>query len=60
MKQIFLPYWAFVVAQIVKNLPGMQDTHVLSLDWEDPLEKVMNVVAYLEINFISFRPDIEL
>ena len=44
---------------MVKNLPAMQDTHVLSLDWEDLPEKVMNVVAYLEINFISFRPDLE-
>ena len=44
---------------MVKNLPAMQDTQVISLDWEDPLEKVMNVVAYLEINFISFRPALE-
>ena len=30
---------AFVVAQTVKNLPGMQETWVRSLAWEDPLEK---------------------
>ena len=24
---------------MVKNLPKMQETWVLSLDWEDPLEK---------------------
>ena len=31
--------WAFVVAQLVKNLPAMQETWVGSLGWEDPLEK---------------------
>ena len=30
---------AFLVAQIVKNLPAMQQTWVWSLGWEDPLEK---------------------
>ena len=29
------------MAQIVKNLPAMQETRVSSLDWEDPLEKGM-------------------
>jgi len=29
------------VAQTVKNLPAMQETQVLSLGWEDPLEKGM-------------------
>ena len=27
------------MAQLVKNLPAMQETWVQSLDWEDPLEK---------------------
>ena len=27
------------VAQLVKNLPAMQETWVQSLSWEDPLEK---------------------
>ena len=27
------------VAQLVKNLPAMQETWVQSLGWEDPLEK---------------------
>ena len=31
--------WASLVAQLVKNLPAMQETWVLSLGWEDPLEK---------------------
>ena len=33
--------WASLVAQIVKNLPAMQETRVQSLDREDPLEKIM-------------------
>ena len=30
---------AFLVAQLVKNLPAMRETWVQSLGWEDPLEK---------------------
>ena len=30
---------ASLVAQLVKNLPAMQDTWVRSLVWDDPLEK---------------------
>ena len=29
------------MAQMVKNLPAMQETQVWSLGWEDPLEKGM-------------------
>ena len=28
-----------LVAQLVKNLPAMQDSWIRCLDWEDPLEK---------------------
>ena len=31
--------WVPPVVQLVKNLPAMRETWVLSLDWEDPLEK---------------------
>ena len=34
-----MPLWASLVAQLVKNLPAMQETWVLSLGWKDPLEK---------------------
>ena len=34
---------ASLVAQIVKNLPAMQETQVQSLIWEDPLEKRMTI-----------------
>ena len=30
-----------MTAQLVKNLPAMQETSVRSLGWEDPLEKGM-------------------
>ena len=30
--------WASLVAQLVKNLPAVQETWVQSLGWEDPLE----------------------
>ena len=32
-------YFVKLVAQIVKNLPAMQETQVQSLGWEDPLKK---------------------
>ena len=33
--------WASLVAQMVKNLPAMQETSVRSLGWKDPLEEGM-------------------
>ena len=33
--------WASLVAQMLMNLPAMQDTWVHSLGWEDPLEEGM-------------------
>ena len=33
--------WASLVAQVVKNLPAMQETWVRSLGWKDPLEEGM-------------------
>ena len=33
--------WASLVAQMVKNLPAMQETWVQPLGWEDPLEEDM-------------------
>ena len=38
-KQRHSMWWAFLVAQLVKNLPAMRKTWVQSLGWEDPLEK---------------------
>ena len=33
--------WAFLVAQMVKNLPAMWEIWIQPLDWEDPLEEGM-------------------
>ena len=35
--------WASLVAQMVKNLPAMQETQVQTLGQEDPLEKGMAI-----------------
>ena len=34
-----LGYQSSLIAQLVKNLPAMQETLVRFLGWEDPLEK---------------------
>ena len=38
-KEVELIYGASLVAQMVKNLPAIQETQVQSLGWEDPLEE---------------------
>ena len=42
----------FLMAQLIKNLPAMQETWVQSLGWEDPLEKGMathsSILAWTE------------
>ena len=37
--ELHTKYWASLIAQLVKNLPAMQETLVQFLGWEDPLEK---------------------
>ena len=32
-------HWAFLVAQLIKNPPAMQETWFQSLGWQGPLEK---------------------
>ena len=34
-------YWAFLVTQMIKNLPAVWETWAWPLGWEDPLEKDM-------------------
>ena len=38
-------YGTSMVAQMVKNLPAMQETWFRSLGWEDPLEKGMAIYS---------------
>ena len=47
---------ASLVAQIVKNMPEMQETQVQSLGWEDPLEKEMATRSSTP----AWRPILEL
>ena len=35
------PYWASLIAQLVKNLPAIQETPVRFLGWEDPMREGM-------------------
>ena len=39
--EVYLWTWASLVAQLVKNLPAMQETRVQFLGRKDPLEKEM-------------------
>ena len=43
--------WASLLAQSVKNMPAMQETWVLFLDWDDPLEKEMETHS----SFLAWR-----
>ena len=43
---LFTTMWASLVAQLMKNLPAMQETWVQSLSWEDALEKEMAPFQY--------------
>ena len=45
------------MAQMVKNLPAMQDTLVVSLSWEDPLEKGMATHSSILAWRISWTED---
>ena len=38
---IYIDFWASLRAQLVKNLPAMQESQIQSLGREDPLEKEM-------------------
>ena len=38
-------HWASLVAQMVKNLPAMQETWVQSLGWEDHPKKEMATLS---------------
>ena len=36
---LYIYFKSYICMNVVKNLPAMQETWVLSLGWEDPLEK---------------------
>ena len=39
ISRIYIVFGASLVAQMIKNLPAMQDTWVQNLGFKDPLEK---------------------
>ena len=43
--KVFILWGASLLAQTVKNLPAVQETQVLSLGQEDPLEKGMATLS---------------
>ena len=43
------------MAQMVKTLPAMQKTQVLSLDWEDCLEKEMDTHSSILLEYSMYR-----
>ena len=45
-KTIILEEEASLLAQLVKNLPAVQETWDQSLGWEDPLEKGLSAEAF--------------
>ena len=51
MKQIALPTYASLVAQMVKHLPTVQETWVRSLGQVDPLEKGVTTIS----NILAWR-----
>ena len=48
-------YWASLVAQLVKNLPAMQETPIRFLGWEDPLE-YSSILAWPRVFADDARP----
>ena len=45
------------MAQLVKNLPAVQDTWVRSLGWEDPMEKEMAAHSSIIVWKISWTEE---
>ena len=61
--QLYQGCWVPLVAQTVKNPPAMQETWVLSLGWEDPLEEGMathsSVLAwriFMDRSLVGYSP----
>ena len=51
------PIIGYLVAQMVKNLPAMQETRVLTLDQKDPLEKEVATHASVLVWDIPWTED---
>ena len=53
--KLIYKFSAFLVAQLVKNLPAMQETWLPFLDGEDPLEKEMATYSSILVSSILER-----
>ena len=49
--------WASLVAQMVKNLPAMQETRVQSLGWEDILKNEMATHSSIQYSCLENPTD---
>ena len=49
--KLVISYVSSLMAQVVKNLPIMQETQVRSLGWEHPLEEEMATLS----NILAWR-----
>ena len=52
---IYISKWASLVAQMLKNLPAMQETWVRSLGQKDPLESGMDPHQYSCLENFIYR-----
>ena len=57
LKDLFIDYWASLLAQMVKKPPAMQETWVQSLAWEDSLEKEMAICSSIPAWKISWTEE---
>ena len=49
LKQLYVNLWASLIAQLVKNLPAMQETPGRFLGREDPLERARLSTPYAKV-----------
>ena len=57
LAEVLLAFWVSLMAQMVKNLPAMQETQVQSLGWEDPLKNRMATHSRTLAWIISWREE---
>ena len=55
--QIFFQQLPSLVAWITNNLPGVEETLVQSLSWEDPLEKEMTTHSSILVGRIPWTEE---
>ena len=55
----YICQWAFMVVQMVKNLPATRETWIWSLGWEDPLEEGMathSIKLFGQRSLVGYNP----